>query len=152
MSSAAEEILAAGAISILPKRERPKVVSPLGVGPKSTEGKFRLIINTRYMNEYMVKKKLKFEGLKDLSYLAENGDHAASFDLTSVYYHVELHPRTRTYIEFEWKGSYYFYTCLPFKIATAPWMFSKFMRELVIYWRKGVLPYLDDFFFSKKGK
>ena len=29
------------------------------------------------------------------------------------------------------------------------------MRELVIYWRKGgicVLPYLDDLFFSKKGK
>jgi len=93
--------------------------------------------------------------LKDLSDLAEKGDHAISFDLTSGYYHVELHPRTRTYNGFEWKDSYYFNNCLPFGLTTAPWVFSKVMRELVIYWRKGgiiVLPYLDDLFFSKKGK
>jgi hypothetical protein len=36
----------------------------------------------------------------------------------------------------------------------APWVFSKVMRELVMYWRKSgisVLPYLDDFFFTKTG-
>jgi len=68
---------------------------------------------------------------------------------------VELQPRTRTYNGFEWKGSYYFYNCLPFGLATELWVFSKAIRELVIYWRKGginVLPYLDDFFFSKKGR
>ena len=127
----------------------------MGFVPKGTEGKFRLVINIRYVNEYLVKKKFKFEGLKDLSDLAEKGDHAVSFDLTSGYYHVELHPRTRTYNGFEKKGSYYFCNCMPFGLATAPWVFSKVMRELMIYWRKGgiiVLPYLDDFFFSKKGK
>ncbi len=56
----------------------------------------------------MVKKKFKFEGLKDLSDLVEKGDHAISFDLTSGYYYVELRPRTRTYNGFEWKGNYYF--------------------------------------------
>ena len=66
MTSAVEEMLAVGAISILPKGERPEVVSPLGVVPKGTEGKFRLVINMRYMDEYMVKKKFKLEGLKDL--------------------------------------------------------------------------------------
>ncbi len=59
-------MLAAGAISILPKGEMPEVVSPLGVVPKETEGKFRLIINMRYVNEYLVKTKFKFEMLKDL--------------------------------------------------------------------------------------
>ena len=75
MISAVQEMLAAGAISILPKGERQEVVSPLGVVPKDTEGKFRLIINVRYVNEYLVKKKFKFEGLKYLSNLAEKGDH-----------------------------------------------------------------------------
>ena len=42
------------------------MVSPLGVVPKGTGGKFRLIINMRYVNAYLVKKKFKFEGLKDL--------------------------------------------------------------------------------------
>ena len=82
MTSAVEEMLAAGAISILPKRERLEVMSPLRAVPKGTEGKFRLVINMRYVNEYMVKKKLKFEGFKDLPDLAERGDHAISFDLT----------------------------------------------------------------------
>ena len=51
-------MLAAWAISILSKGERPEVVSPLGVDPKGTEGKFRLIINMSYVNEHLVKKKL----------------------------------------------------------------------------------------------
>ncbi len=97
VTSAVLEMLAAGAVSILPQGERPEVVSPLAVVPKSTEGKFRLIINMRYMNEHLVKKKFKFEGLKDLADLAKKGDHAVSFDLTSGYYHVDLHPRTRTF-------------------------------------------------------
>ena len=87
--------------------------------------------------------------------MAEKGDHAVSFDLTSGYYHVGLHPRTRTFTGFEWKGSYYTYNCIPFGLGTTPWVFSKVMRELVMYWRRGgnsVLPYLDDFFFSKNLK
>ena len=47
----------------------------MGVVPKGTEGKFRLVINMRYVNEYLVKKKFKIEGLKDMSDLAEKGDH-----------------------------------------------------------------------------
>ncbi len=49
------------------------------VVPKGKEGKFRLIINMRYVNEYMVKKKFKFEGFKDLSDLTKNGDHAITY-------------------------------------------------------------------------
>ena len=96
VSSAVYEMFAAGAISIMPKGERPEVVSPLGVFPKGTEGMFRLIINMCYVIEHLVKQKFKFEGLKDLANMAEKGDHAVSFDLTSGYYHVGLHPRTRS--------------------------------------------------------
>jgi len=64
VTSAVKEMLAARAISILPKGERPEVMNPLGVVRKATEGKFRLVINIRYVNEYMVKKKFKFEGMK----------------------------------------------------------------------------------------
>jgi hypothetical protein len=73
VTSAAKEMLAAGVISILPEGERPEVVSPLGVVPEGSEGKFRLIINMRYINEHMEKKKFKIEGLKDLADVAEKG-------------------------------------------------------------------------------
>ncbi len=44
------------------------------------------------------------------------------------------------------------YVCLPFGLFTAPWVFSKRMRELVMYWRRdgiSVLPYLDEFMAMK---
>ena len=46
------------------------------------------------------------------------------------------------------------YNCLPFGLLTAPWVFSKVMRELAMHWRRGgicVLPYLDDFMFMERG-
>jgi len=100
VSSALAEMLEAGAISKLPGGYRPEVVSPLGVVPKGKEGKFRLIINMSYVNDHLVTNKFKFEGLSDLADLAEKGDYAVTFDLTSGYYHVGLHPRTRTYTGF----------------------------------------------------
>jgi len=144
-------------LSLLPSREcwKPELSQSLGVVPKDKEGKFRLIINTSYVSDHLVTNKFKFKDVSELADLAEKGDHAASFDLTSWYYHVGLHPRTRTYTGFCWKGEYYQCNCLPFGMNSAPWVFSKVMMEPMMYWRKNgisVLPYLDDFFFSKKGE
>ncbi len=65
-----------------------------------------------------------------------------------------LHPRSRTFVGFMWEGKYYVHNCLPFGLSTAPWVFSKVIRELVMLWRKEgirVLPYLDDFLFMARG-
>jgi hypothetical protein len=154
VSGAVAEMLAEGAVTRLPPGEKPTVVSPLGVVPKRGTNKFRLTVNMRYVNRHLGKKVFKFEGLKDLADLAEKGDHAVSYDLMSGYYHVGLLPRSRTFVGFCWKGQYYVYNCLPFGLSTAPWVFSKLMRELVMYWRRegiSVLPYLDDFMAMKQG-
>ena len=154
VSGAVEEMLAAGAVTLLPEGERPWVVSPLGVVPKKGTGKFRLTVNMRYVNRHLGKKRFRMEGLKDLAHLAEKGDHAVSYDLMSGYYHVCLHPESRTFVGFKWEGKYYTYNCLPFGLSTAPWVFTKVMRELVMLWRRDgvrVLPYLDDFMFMTHG-
>jgi hypothetical protein len=107
------------------------------------------------VNKLLAKRVFKFEGLSDLSDIASKGDWAVAYDLTSGYYHVSLHPQSRTFVGFCWKGVYYVYNCLPFGLATAPWVFSKVMRELVMHWRRrgiSVLPYLDDFLFPATGQ
>ncbi len=53
VTSAVDEMLTAGAISILLKRERLQVVSPLGVVPTGKREKCRIVINMRYVNEYL---------------------------------------------------------------------------------------------------
>jgi hypothetical protein len=72
---------------------------------RSAEGeKFRLAVNMRYVNRHLGRKVFKFEGLKDLSDLAEKGDYAVSYDSISGYYHVGLHLRSRTFVMFKWEG------------------------------------------------
>ena len=77
-----------------------------------------------------------------------------SYDMKSGYYHVGLHPVTQRFVGIKLEGVYYGYTCLPFGHTTSPWVFSKVMRENVMFLRRygiRVLPYLDDLFFSKRG-
>ncbi len=93
-------------------------------------------------------------GLSDLLNLAEKGDFSVAYDLTSASYQVNLHHSSKTYIGFEWEGTFYVYNCLPFGLSTALWVFSKVTREIVIFWRRKViriLPYLDDLFFMRQG-
>jgi hypothetical protein len=107
VTNAVAEMVAEKVVTMLPPDEKPLVVSPLGVVPKKGTDKFRLTVNMRYVNGYLGKKAFKFEGLKDLSDLAERGDHAVSYDLMSGYYHVGLDPRSMTFVGFMWGGRYY---------------------------------------------
>jgi hypothetical protein len=147
-------MVAANVVTLLPLGEKPLVVSPLGVVPKPRIEKFRLTVNMLYVNRHLEKKAFKFEGLKDLADLALKEDHAVSYDLMSGYYLLSLHPSSRTFVGFKWGGRYYVYYCLPFGLSTIPCVFSKFMRELVMNWRREgirLLPYLDDYMFMIQG-
>ena len=48
VSSAVDEMLAGGAVTLLPPGEKPWVVSPLGVVRKPRTDKFMLTVNMRY--------------------------------------------------------------------------------------------------------
>jgi hypothetical protein len=97
---AVAKMLAENAVTELPPGEKTTVVSSLGVVPKRGTNKFCLTVNMRYVNRHLGKIVFKFAGLKDLADLAERGDHAVFYDLMSGYYHVDLHPRSRTFVGF----------------------------------------------------
>jgi len=101
VSGAVAEMLAGNEVTLLPPDERPSVVSPLMVVRKPRIDKFRLSVNMRYVNRYLGNKAFMFEGLKDLADLSEKGDHAVSYDLMSGYYHVGLHPISKTFVGFK---------------------------------------------------
>lgn len=46
-----------------------------------------------------------------------------SYNLMSGYDHVGLHPRSRTFVGFCWKGQYYLYNYLTLGLSKAPWVF-----------------------------
>jgi len=93
----------------------------------------------------------KFEGWSESAGADEKGDHTVSYDLESGYYDVGLQPLTQRFVGIEWEGMYCVFSCLLFWLSITPWISSKMMKGMGR--RCGIrnLPYLDDFFFPKKG-
>ena len=76
-----------------------------------------------------------------------------SFDLKSGYHHVEIFERHQTYLGFSWKHSnsnqvkFYVFTVLPFRLSSAPHVFTKIHKPLEKHWRsQGIClaVFLDD--------
>ena len=67
----------------------PHVCSPLSV-VTSTEGKKRLVINLRYLNQYLRRDSFKYEDLHTLMAILMPNDFLFKFDLKSGYHHVEI--------------------------------------------------------------
>ena len=128
----------------------PLVSSPLQVVARDG-GKRRLVIDLRYVNQYLHKFKFKYEGLDVAAQLLEDCSWMTTFDLKSGYHHIDIHPVYQQYLGFSWKKDgercYYVFKVLPFGLATACYVFTKVLRPLVNRWRsKGVkmVLYIDD--------
>lgn len=128
---------------------RPRVVNPLNVTPKKN-GKLRLILDLRHVNNFLFIPKFKMDSLKLLHTLLQPDDAMFAIDLAHGYHQVQMHPDAYTYLGFEWEGHYYVFKALPFGLASAPWCFTKVMREVAGSLRgRGVrlISYLDDYLF-----
>ena len=143
---------------VLRVSERPHICSPLSVVSNSV-GKLRLVLNLRYLNQYLHVLTFKYEDLRVAALLFDAEEYLFKFDLKSGYHHVDIHPDYHTYLGFQWvtKGEayYYVFTVLPFGLSTACYLFTKIMRPLIRYWRgrrlKAIV-YLDDGIVAVKGK
>ena len=141
------ELVAAGAVCKV--AVRPKCVHPLNVVPKKN-GKLRLILDLRHVNQFLHQFKFKFESLSDAAMLMQKGDLLCSADLTNGYWQLRMRADTFQYLGFEWKGDFYVFKVLPFGLSTAPYVFAQTMRAFSASLRnKGfrLLNYLDDFLF-----
>ena len=129
---------------------KPYICSPLSV-VTNDGGKKRLVINLKFLNQYLWKEHFKYEDLRTLMQMFTPEDYVFSFDLKSGYHHVDIFPEHWQYLGFSWgKGGrtrYYTFTVLPFGLSTACYVFTKLMRPLIRHWRgKGfrAIVYIDD--------
>lgn len=71
-------------------------------------------------------------------------------DLKSGYHHVDVDPSFWQFLGFEWQGRYYVFCRLSFDLATACFVFTKILKQLVQHWRSmgiRLIPYIDEFLF-----
>jgi hypothetical protein len=147
VSQAVQTLVATGAA--MPVSFRPFIVSPLGVVPKGLD-KLRLILDLRYLNSFLHVQSFKYESIREVEHLAKLRDMLFTVDLKSGYHHIDIDPENWRYLGFEWMGQFYVFCQLPFGLATACFVFTKVLKQLVQFWRKQgirLIPYIDDFLF-----
>ena len=130
----------------------PDVVNPLSVSIQPN-GKKRLILDLRYINNFLIKHKVKYEDWKiALSYF-QKSSFMITFDLKSGYHHIEIHSDHLRFLGLAWKFPgeasirYFVFTVLPFGLSSAPYIFTKCLKPLEKYWRfngVNIALFLDD--------
>ena len=138
-------------------KEKPFVCSPLSV-VTNHEGKCRLVLNLRVLNQYLRKDHFKYEDLRTAMLMLNRGDYLFKFDLKSGYHHLDVFEPHQCYLGFAWdlhgEQSYFVFTVLPFGLSSACYAFTKLLRPLVGYWRgqgMRVVLYLDDGIVAAEG-
>jgi hypothetical protein len=147
------ELVRVGAVR--PVAERPHGVSPLNVVPKSTEGKYWLILDLRFLNEHLAEFTFTMETLSRRRHGFERNDWMFNLDLQSGYFHVPVREEDQKYLGFQWGGQYYVFCVLPFGLSSAPLAFTKVMKQLANHWRRQgirLLVYLDDWCFMHQSR
>ena len=148
VSTAIHELIVSGCIT--EQSSRPFCVNPLTVSVNKN-GKERLILDLRHVNKFIKKQKIKFEGSKEALQYAKKGNFMIKYDLKSGYHHLDINKNFQKFLGFSWiedeKEKFYVFTVLPFGLSSAPFLFTKMMRQIVKYWRSlsyPVIVYLDD--------
>jgi hypothetical protein len=148
VTDAVSSLAATGTIQLV--RDPPFLVSPLGVVPKA-EDKLRLILDLRFLNQFLQVTKSKYESIRMLAELCLPKDLLFTVDLKSGYHHIDIFEPHWKYLGFQWRGQYYVFTQLPFGIAPACYIFTMVMRQLTKSWRtRGyrLIHCIDDFLFA----
>ena len=143
---------------VIKVNSQPEVCSPLSV-VGNAQGKLRLVLNLKYLNQFLHVLSFKYEDLRTAALMFEQGEYMFKFDLKSGYHHVNIWPEHYEFLGFRWDRNgvvnYYVFTVLPFGLSTACYLFTKLTRPLIRYWRSRGLKaivYLDDGIFAVRGE
>jgi hypothetical protein len=141
-----KEFFQKGAIEVVPLPLGPGFYSSVFLVPKPN-GKWRLIINLRPLNKYLVRLKFKMLTTRELALTLEKGMWATSIDLSDAYLHIPIHPQSRKYLRFVHNGVAYQFRALPFGLSDSPCVFTRVINAVVkAAQSQGLLlqAYLDD--------
>lgn len=146
VASCIERLLTLGAIYKC-NFSKQQYISNIFLVPKP-DGSNRLILNLKKLNTFVKKEHFKMEDTRTVKKLISRNCFMCTIDLRDAYFLVPIHKSHRKYLRFCFKNTYYEFSCLPFGLCTAPFVFTKLLKPVLSTLRKkGILSvvYLDDF-------
>lgn len=110
--------------------------------------RWRPVINLKALNDHIVAPKFRMETPRNLRASIQPEEYAVSLDMSDAYLHVPIHPSSRRYLRFAFKGIVYQFRALPFGLNLSPWVFTRLVDTVVAHARQDSLSptsnYLDD--------
>ena len=110
-------------------------ISQIFLTPKP-DGSNRFILNLKNLNEYIETEHFKLEDLRTARDLLDQGSFMVTLDLKDAYYAVPIAESSKKYLRFLFNGECFEFSCLPFGLNMAPYVFTKIMRPVVAYLRE----------------
>ena len=120
MKGAIQSLISKDAISVVNPCPQQFISTLFLVEKGQGTGDFRPVINLKALNRFLPKEGFKMEGLHTARSLLRKGDYMMKLDLKDAYYAVPIHPESRKYLRFQFKGTTYEFCCLPFGLSLAP--------------------------------
>ena len=131
----------------------------LGAVPKSTPGKYRLIVDLSYPEDHSVNCgidgahcSLSYVSVEDAAAVVLHlgkGALLAKVDIRNAYRNIPVHPDDRWLLGMGWNGDVYIDTVLPFGLRSAPKVFNSVVDAVEWVLRQAgvvnICHYLDDF-------
>ncbi len=124
----------------------PGVCNNIFLRPKK-DGGWRMILNLKHFNDYIEKIHFKMEILNSVLQAVTPGCYIAKLDFQDAFHGVVVHPDFWPFLTFDWKGKMYTYTCMPFRLTSAPRVYTKLLKPLLSTLRQDgivLFIYLDD--------
>ena len=140
------ELITKGAI-VECKPVKNQFISNIFLVPKPDKT-YRLILNLKSLNKFVKTEHFKLEDHKTAIRLIEKGCFMATLDLKDAYYLIAVHNSYRKFLRFQFGEKLFQFTCLPFGLCSAPFVFTKLLKPVMFLLRKKGLRsvvYLDEF-------
>ena len=128
-----KNLLSKGAI--VPTHNEPEqFISTLFIVPKAN-GKFRPVINLKYLNEFVSYEHFKQETFSTVLDIVQKEDLFTSLDLSDAYFAIPVADQFQCYLKFVWLGQMYKFVCVPFGYSMAPRLFTKILKPIFAWFR-----------------
>ena len=127
---------------------------PLFLVPKKDGGQ-RPVINLKSLNSFVDAPHFKMEGIHTLKSLVLEGDWLVKVDLKDAYFSVPISQKHRKFLCFQFEDKSYQFNCLPFGLASAPWVFTKTLKPVAALGRElgiRMVVYIDDILLMAETK
>lgn len=116
------------------------------------DGKSRFILNLKRLNKTS---HFKMEDIRTAIKLITRNSFMCTIDLQDAYFLVPVAKESRKYLRFSFNNCLYEFTCLPFGLCSAPYVFTKLLKPVAFLLRKiNILSvfYLDDILILGENK